>query len=343
MTGQCARAEVLAGAVALGEATDAERDEYRRHLTSCSRCVTTLGGERDIERVMSVVAQARDAETWQPDLRSALVARYRQRANHWRWGVSGVVAALVASIGIHAFLAAGIPTSQSQPPVPAMAISYNGMHVTLERRAPAQRHSAMQTVAAQTAAAPADRQTVVVVHNVVTLHQAPVRPVANPTPAPVTAVAKTAAKPVEAGGLGAAATVVAAGPTAPTLHDESSIGALRTAATAQPPAARAESLAVFPNVTTIRDAMPIGGETAIVPKPAPIAYEEGAQGTTAFEVSVDDRGTPTKCTITKPSGYLVLDVSVCNAAMHAHYTPRTINGKPVPGIYRDAFTFREDQ
>ncbi len=26
---QCARAEVLAGAIALGEATDAERDEYR--------------------------------------------------------------------------------------------------------------------------------------------------------------------------------------------------------------------------------------------------------------------------------------------------------------------------
>jgi outer membrane biosynthesis protein TonB len=59
-------------------------------------------------------------------------------------------------------------------------------------------------------------------------------------------------------------------------------------------------------------------------------------------VSVDERGTPVKCTITKPSGYLVLDVAVCKAAMHARYTPRTINGRPVPGIYRDAFTFRSN-
>ena len=334
MIRECARAEVLAGAVALGEATDAEREEYRRHLSGCGRCVTTLGGERDIERVMGVVAQARDAETWEPDLRSALVARYRQRANHWRWGISGVTAAIVASIGIHTFLAAGIPATAPAPPASTVAISYNGMHVTLERRAPAPRRAA-QTVAA----APADRQTVVVVHNVVTLHQAPVH--AAPAPAPVVA-AKTETKPAApAGGL-AAATTVAAGPTAPTQRDETSIAALRTSATAAP-AARAESLAVFPTATLIRDVMPIGGETAIVPRPSEIAYEEGAEGTTAVEVSVDERGTPTKCTIVKPSGYLVLDDAVCKAVMHAHYSPRTVNGRPVPGLYRDAFTFRKDE
>jgi TonB family protein len=56
--------------------------------------------------------------------------------------------------------------------------------------------------------------------------------------------------------------------------------------------------------------------------------------------TVDDRGVPTKCTITKASGYLVLDEAVCRAAMRARFVPRTINGRAVLGIYRDAFTFR---
>ena len=50
MPRECARAEVLAGAVALGEASDAERDAYRRHLAGCSRCIAAYGGERDRAR-----------------------------------------------------------------------------------------------------------------------------------------------------------------------------------------------------------------------------------------------------------------------------------------------------
>jgi len=88
------------------------------------------------------------------------------------------------------------------------------------------------------------------------------------------------------------------------------------------------------------EAAPLGGETAINPQPPMIAYAEGAEGTTAFEVLIDERGMPTKCVITKPAGYRFLDEAVCKAAMKARYSPKTLDGRPVPGLYRDAFTFR---
>ncbi|MBV8490330.1 MAG: energy transducer TonB, partial [Candidatus Eremiobacteraeota bacterium] len=71
-----------------------------------------------------------------------------------------------------------------------------------------------------------------------------------------------------------------------------------------------------------------------------LAYDQRAEGTAVFDVAVDDRGTPQKCTITKTSSYMVLDVAVCKAAMNVRYSPKLINGKPVPGTYHDAFTFR---
>ncbi len=71
-----------------------------------------------------------------------------------------------------------------------------------------------------------------------------------------------------------------------------------------------------------------------------IAYDEGAQGTSVFEVLVDDRGTPTKCVITKSSGYAVPDSTVCKAAMSTHFSPNIQDGRTVPGVYHDAFTFR---
>ena len=94
-----------------------------------------------------------------------------------------------------------------------------------------------------------------------------------------------------------------------------------------------------PPVVT-RDAAPLGGENAIVPHPTAIAYYENAEGTTAFEVSIDERGAPVKCTNVKSSGFVVLDEAVCRAAMRVRYAPRTINGRAVPGVYRDALTFQ---
>jgi TonB family protein len=90
----CTRAEALAGAIAIGEAGEAERDAYRAHLAQCARCLRELGGEREIERVMYAVGQARDTECWEPDLRSTLT---RRPASRRVLALAGVLAALVVA------------------------------------------------------------------------------------------------------------------------------------------------------------------------------------------------------------------------------------------------------
>ncbi len=92
----CSLAETLAGAIAIGEAGDAERDSYRAHVAGCERCLQEFGGEREMERVMSAVLRARDDERWEPDIRKALVRRAAPR-QAWRWGA--VLAAVVIAIG----------------------------------------------------------------------------------------------------------------------------------------------------------------------------------------------------------------------------------------------------
>lgn len=94
----CAKAEILAGAIALGEAGDEQRHAYREHLSTCRHCLTAIGGEREIERVIGIVAQARDQERWQPDLRRAR-ARVPSRRHSWKWG-AGLAAAAVFAVVI---------------------------------------------------------------------------------------------------------------------------------------------------------------------------------------------------------------------------------------------------
>jgi hypothetical protein len=90
----CARAEALAGAIAIGEAGEAERNAYRAHLAQCAQCLRELGGEREIERVMNSVGQARETECWEPDLRSTLA---RRPTSHRVLAFAGVLAALVVA------------------------------------------------------------------------------------------------------------------------------------------------------------------------------------------------------------------------------------------------------
>jgi len=318
MSQECGRAEILAGAVALGEATDTERDSYRRHLAGCRRCIGRFGGEREIERVMRTVALARDAETWQPDVRGTLANAPLLRRRRWTAAILAAGATLAFAAAAFALVVrTGSPLAASRQ----VASSNPVFRVELERRPPVATQPRPQTHAAP------DRG-LVVVHNVVTLTRPVVRaqaPVAHPKPAAAAAAA-------------VATTVAALGPSA---RDERSIAAMQTVASAPLPAERAESMAVVPPV--VREVAPVGGDGAIVPHPSAIAYDEDAQGTTAFDVAVDDSGNPTKCTITKTSGYLVLDVAVCKAAMRARYVPRTVNGRATAGVYHDAFTFRASQ
>lgn len=330
----CTQAEVVAGAIALGEAGDAARDWYRRHLSECGRCVGDLAGEREIERTMSLVAAAREGESWEPDVRAALHQRARGKGRSWKFAFSAVAGAAVLAAGAYALFDAGVHRIgvSAQHPI---VIGYDGQRIVVERRAPAAGvRPAASTRQVRAAARPAPK--LYVVHNVVTL--APARSAAAGTPSHGV-IAKPSGAASKARHAQAAPSLVADAPV-PTERDERSVSALRTAETAPPPAQRAESLAVIPSSVAIHDVFPLGGEDAIVPRPTSIAYSENAEGTTAFEVNVDERGAATKCTITKASGYLVLDEAVCRAAMRARYSPRTINGRAVPSVYRDAFTFR---
>ena len=76
------------------------------------------------------------------------------------------------------------------------------------------------------------------------------------------------------------------------------------------------------------------------------AFDREWRGTTNFEVLVAPDGSPAKCTITKSSGYDVLDRTTCFGAMHrARFTPaRGPDGSPAYGIYRSQVVWhRPDQ
>ncbi len=107
----CARAETLAGAIALGEADEMQRDTYRAHLATCGSCRSDFGGERQIERVMTTVAAGRDAERWEPDLRAASM-QTRPRYHGWRW---------IAALAAVAALAVGIRSMEFHANSPAVA------------------------------------------------------------------------------------------------------------------------------------------------------------------------------------------------------------------------------
>ncbi len=91
----CGRAETLAGAIALGEANEAERKEYRAHVAACPGCLAANGGEREIERVMAAAVNARDEERWEPALR-AVTRRRSQPVGLLRWGAVAATAAAFA-------------------------------------------------------------------------------------------------------------------------------------------------------------------------------------------------------------------------------------------------------
>ncbi len=322
MTNGCSRAEVLAGAIALGEANEAEREEYRNHIATCASCLAALGGEREIERVMAAVAQARDAETWEPIPRRLGEG---SRARVWRNGAVVLAAALAISFGVHTLLATAV-RAPSIEPKPVAVEHVTPFHVTLGNHTAVRVPSPPPRRVAKAAPKP---KSMVVVHNVIERH-------GNAVTQTTTTQTEVAAAPM--------VQVTAPASNVPIWRRDEAMPSSRNSAQPATTAApviggRAEAMAVTP-VTVVRDVVPLGGDAAIKPQPAPIAYAEGAQGTTAFEVQVDEHGLPTKCTITKTSGYRALDVAVCKAAMAARYSPRLVNGKATPGLYRDAFTFR---
>ncbi|HTA38535.1 MAG TPA: TonB family protein [Candidatus Acidoferrales bacterium] len=326
----CARAETLAGAIALEEATDGERDAYRRHLSSCAHCVETLGGERDIERVMSVVARARDQESWEPDLRNALRDRSRGRRGAWTFGFGLAALAVAASLSVH-LIAAGTMRPIALAPQSTVAAVDSAFHVNLERRS----QPPAQVVASHPAAHPAAiaAQPIHVTHNVVAVAV----PAANPKPAKAQTV-----RDAQSSAASTDPALVAALP--PSERVQGSISSMQTQSAAPVYSHQAESIAVNPaRSIVVRDVAPVGG-TLTLPNPPSIAGREMAaeglsRATATYALAVDERGTPIACQIQTSSGITAIDESVCRAAMRAKFTPRTVNGKPTTSIYRDAFVF----
>lgn len=342
------RIEVLAGAIALGEATDEERREYREHIAGCPECLDAFGGEREIERVAAGVHDARESEVWEPDLRDVVLSGNKRRARAWRAGFGFAGACLAISLGVHVLATAGVAHLAPSSGAPVV-INAGTERIVLEQG----------NAASAKAAVPAPQpRRLIVEHNVIQIARQPVQTAA-------LAVAQTPLKPDpkphEIAAITVHPNVQNVQSPAPKAKREASdvpiwrrgeANGWRTVATTtttslsetapQSLTHNAESMQLL-SPHTMRDANPIGGETAINPQPAMIAYDEGAEGTSAFEVLIDDHGNPTRCIITKSAGYTVLDSAVCKAAMQARYTPKLVDGRPVPGVYRDAFTFRMSQ
>jgi len=337
------RIEVLAGAIILGEATDEQRIEYRQHIADCPACLIAYGGEHELGRLHDVITQARDSEVWEPDVRSPVLARAATRTQRIaRYGLGFLAVCLLVSLIGH--FVVGSSLAQMAPTLTdPIVVNWESNKLVVERRS------------VRDAKSPPPVARMVVVHNIVQLPRATVANAARAktTTSPVhaqkpqrheTEVAlEQASSSTVAGGEGMRSKAADSGqaiqPAIP-IWRRGAVGHPRYGGEASSlGAARPEAITVAASYTT-RDAAPEGGDTAINPQPAQIAILEGAEGTSAFEVMVDETGAPTKCIITKASGWPVLDDAVCKAAMKIHYRPKSINGKTVPGVYRDAFTFR---
>jgi hypothetical protein len=79
-----ARFEALAGAVMLGEATDAERERFAEHAACCAACRDDAEAMPAFRRT---VERARDAETWRPSVDDAVGRRIRA-SQRSRFGVT---------------------------------------------------------------------------------------------------------------------------------------------------------------------------------------------------------------------------------------------------------------
>jgi TonB family protein len=316
--------ESLAGAIALGEATDADRRAYRQHIASCARCLSELGGEHELARTSAVVGQARDDEVWDPQLGNVLHRRSRGVSPAVRFAAAFAITVGLAAAALH-YVAAPTRTA------PVSVVSYVPAPETIKR--------GTVPPVAQT-----QQRRLMVYHNVVQMARAPVAPSESRSAAaqPLVKTPEIAAVTV----YPQAAPRSKAPASIPVWRDPvwRTVSRMTTTSLSETSPQRVSSAEMLQLRSAGRsltnEAAPLGGETAINPQPPMIAYAEGAEGTTAFEVLIDERGMPTKCVITKPAGYRFLDEAVCKAAMKARYSPKTLDGRPVPGLYRDAFTFR---
>ena len=148
MISKHAHFESLYGAVVLGEATPAERDEYARHAPGCALCADEPTGDV----LLAAIAAERESETWRPSIDRRVVTRIREaQSKHSRFTVGLLGWAAAASIAVNVFFVTGFAGRVGSavfdamtPPAPVAATQFGvrlpaQTFATVKRRALAER------------------------------------------------------------------------------------------------------------------------------------------------------------------------------------------------------------
>jgi hypothetical protein len=100
------RFEALAGALALGEATDAERMQFAEHARTCARCAEDAAA---FPATLALVGEARESERWQPSLGRELAERLRsRRETRSRRTFASLGFGIVASLALNVLFVSGV-------------------------------------------------------------------------------------------------------------------------------------------------------------------------------------------------------------------------------------------
>lgn len=155
MISKHARFESLSGAIALGEATLVEREEFARHAAGCSLCA----GEPFDAGLLAAIAAERDGETWRPSVDRRVVARIREaQSNRSRLTVGLLGWAAAASIAVNVFFVTGFAgrigsaALYALTPQTDVASAQFGVRLPAQTFATVQRNTVAQRALVQTAA-----------------------------------------------------------------------------------------------------------------------------------------------------------------------------------------------
>ncbi len=126
--------EVLAGAVMLGEATEAERARFEAHAATCETCRADVACAPVLARA---VTRARAQETWRPSIGNLVLDRVRgSRKSRFRLTVGTLGWAVAISIVFNLALASGLSMRFGSTPADEGSSNVTAMTLDLESPTP---------------------------------------------------------------------------------------------------------------------------------------------------------------------------------------------------------------
>ncbi len=126
--------EALAGAVMLGEATEAERARFDAHAATCEECRSDVACAPVLVRA---VTQARRTETWRPSIANLVLDRIRgTRKSRFRFTVGVLGWAVAISIVFNLALASGLSMRFGSSTPDDTSSNVTAMTLDLESPAP---------------------------------------------------------------------------------------------------------------------------------------------------------------------------------------------------------------